>query len=1211
MFKRVTALLIALLALIATAQPRALSSGVVISQVYGGGGNSGATWTNDFIELFNRGAVPVSVGGWSVQYASATGTGAWTATALPAVTLQPGQYLLVQEAQGAGGTTPLPAPDATGTIAMAGGSGKVALVNTTTALSGACPSGTQIVDLVGYGTANCVETAGTAVLTNSTAAIRGAAGCTETDNNSSDFSTGTPTPRNTAFALSPCGSTNPSGSGAADPSSVAAGASSLLTVTVTPGTGPASTGLTVSGNLSQIGGSSTQTFFDDGSNGDVVPGNNVFSFQATVGGGTTAGAKSLPATVADAQGRSGSSSIALTVTGPPLPATPISEIQGSGGMSPYAGSSVTTQGIVTALRSNGFFMQSGPDDVDGLPDTSEGLFVFTSSAPPTIVGAEVSVTGTVVEFIPSADPFQLPLTEISVPTSITQLSTGNPLPAPVTLTTAMLLADAGPDKAANLQQLERFEGMRVAVPSLTVIAPTDGFVNESNATASSSGVFYAVITGTARPFRESGIDLHDPVPAESPVGVPRYDANPERVRIDSDAQVGAPAIDVAAGQTVTGMVGVLGYDFRTYTIFPDPAPSPAIAVSGPATATPVPAPGAQTVTVGSYNLERFFDTVNDPSIGDPVLTAAAFATRLSKASLAIRSGLQSPDVLGVQEAENLSTLQALAQKLNDDAVAAGEVSPLYAAYLEEGNDVGGIDVGFLVKGTTVTVVTVTQEGASAQYVNPVNSQLETLNDRPPLVLEALVQKPGSSVQAITVINNHMRSLNDATGTDDAGRRVRAKRRAQAEFLASLVQSRQTGNPSEKILLIGDFNAFEVNDGYVDSIATIKGTPTAPEVVTLASPDLVNPDLVLVSDSGPAAERYSYVFDGSAQTLDHVLATSSLAAQITGVVHARLNADFPETLRALAGRMERLSDHDPSLAYISLPSVPPPTVNAGADQTAIVNEFGLATFTVSATASGTGTLTFSWTENGSPLAGSNSMSLTLTRSPGQYTYVATVTDSLAQSASDTVVVSVVIPSGVPGPPGPTGPQGPQGAQGPAGATGPVGPAGPVGPQGPGGATGSPGPQGPAGPAGATGPVGPAGAPGPQGVQGPQGAQGPVGPVGPAGSTGLGLVFESVTVTTSGTLALGSGNASMIYLVRVLQGNNSVTVTLPPAASATSRFLTIRRLDSRGRVFVRPQTGESLEGRGRERPQDAIALESRADYVTLVSDGTAWYVFADGR
>src|SRR3989454_1121524 len=121
----------------------AVSTTVVISQVYGGGGNSGATFKNDFIELFNRGSVAVDVTGWSVQYASAAGT-SWAATPLSG-TIQPGQYYLIQEAVGAGGTVILPAPNATGTIAMGATAGKVAIVSTTTPLAGSCPSSATIV----------------------------------------------------------------------------------------------------------------------------------------------------------------------------------------------------------------------------------------------------------------------------------------------------------------------------------------------------------------------------------------------------------------------------------------------------------------------------------------------------------------------------------------------------------------------------------------------------------------------------------------------------------------------------------------------------------------------------------------------------------------------------------------------------------------------------------------------------------------------------------------------------------------------------------------------------------------------------------------------------------------------------------------------------------------------------------------------------------
>lgn len=183
------------------------SSQVVISQVYGGGGNTGATYTHDFIELFNRGTNSVSLNGWSVQYASATGT-SWTKTDLTNVTLAPGQYYLIQQAQGAGGTTPLPTPNATGTTAMSGTAGKVALLNVNTLITAgtSCPTGPTVIDFVGFGTtANCFEGAGaTPAPSNTNAVLRALNGCTDNNTNNADFAAGAPTPRNTASTLNPC-----------------------------------------------------------------------------------------------------------------------------------------------------------------------------------------------------------------------------------------------------------------------------------------------------------------------------------------------------------------------------------------------------------------------------------------------------------------------------------------------------------------------------------------------------------------------------------------------------------------------------------------------------------------------------------------------------------------------------------------------------------------------------------------------------------------------------------------------------------------------------------------------------------------------------------------------------------------------------------------------------------------------------------------------
>ena len=178
---------------------------LVISQVYGGGGNAGATLTNDFIEIYNPGSVAVPVNGWSVQYASSAGT-TWQVTTLSGQ-VEPGQYYLVQESQGTGGTVALPTPDATGTIAMSATSGKVALVSSTTALSGTCPIdavNTTVVDQVSFGTAasKCAaRTNTTATLSNTTAALRRDGGFS--GNLANDFATGAPTPRNSGSNVPP------------------------------------------------------------------------------------------------------------------------------------------------------------------------------------------------------------------------------------------------------------------------------------------------------------------------------------------------------------------------------------------------------------------------------------------------------------------------------------------------------------------------------------------------------------------------------------------------------------------------------------------------------------------------------------------------------------------------------------------------------------------------------------------------------------------------------------------------------------------------------------------------------------------------------------------------------------------------------------------------------------------------------------------------
>ena len=184
-----------------------LQSAILISQVYGGGGNSGALFRNDFIELFNRGNVAVDLTGWSVQYAGAT-SGSWSVTPLGSSSLAPGHYLLIQEGSGGSAGALLPAPDVTGSINLAATAGKVALVSSVTPITGSCPAPGAIVDLVGYGaTANCFEgTAPAAAPSNTLAVQRSGNGCTDSQNNSEDFLTAAPAPRNTAHAPVVCSS---------------------------------------------------------------------------------------------------------------------------------------------------------------------------------------------------------------------------------------------------------------------------------------------------------------------------------------------------------------------------------------------------------------------------------------------------------------------------------------------------------------------------------------------------------------------------------------------------------------------------------------------------------------------------------------------------------------------------------------------------------------------------------------------------------------------------------------------------------------------------------------------------------------------------------------------------------------------------------------------------------------------------------------------
>ncbi|HET6683254.1 MAG TPA: lamin tail domain-containing protein [Gaiella sp.] len=235
--RRALALLVfALLVGGALAVPAAQSASpnVVVSQVYGGGGNAGAPYLNDFVDLFNRGSSAVDVGGWTVQYASAAGA-SWQVTALTG-SIAPGRHYLVGLASGGTVGASLPSADATGTSNLAVSGGKIAVVRDATPLTcgasaGSCSAVGSIADLVGYGGAADYEGSAPAPdLDNTTAATRASDGCTDTDDNATDFSAAAAAPRNSSAPATTCGAEPPPAGGGAESATVDIDIESALSI---------------------------------------------------------------------------------------------------------------------------------------------------------------------------------------------------------------------------------------------------------------------------------------------------------------------------------------------------------------------------------------------------------------------------------------------------------------------------------------------------------------------------------------------------------------------------------------------------------------------------------------------------------------------------------------------------------------------------------------------------------------------------------------------------------------------------------------------------------------------------------------------------------------------------------------------------------------------------------------------------------------------
>jgi uncharacterized protein len=913
-------LLIASAAYAAPSTPSApTASAVRISQVYGGGGNSGATLKNDFIELFNSSTSAVSLAGWSVQYASSAGS-TWQVTALSG-SIAPGAYYLVQEAQGAGGTVDLPTPDATGSIAMSATSGKVALVSDSTALTGTCP--TTVVDFVGYGAANCFEgSAAAPTLTNTTAALRAGSGCQDTDSNSADFASGTPDPRNSSSPINSCGvelapsvtSTTPADQATNVP--VTANITVFFSEPVTLA-GPGWLDITC-------------TFSGSHNTGGLTGGDTIFTFNPDT---DFAQSESCTATVFASQvtdqdtddppdNMTADYVWSFTTAAPPCTATPtaIGLIQGTGAaFDPAYGGTQTVRGVVVgdyegaspALR--GFYIQNPPSADDDDPTTSDGIFIYESdNADRVSLGQLVQVTGNVSE---NQDQTQISSTSVEI--------------CPPTQEAMPLANVTLPFSSADF--LERYEGMLVLLPQTLYV--TEHFqLGRFGQVVMSSGVRLQQPTAVVAPGApalalQAANDLNRLIVDDA-----LNNQNPDPILFGRNGNPLSAGNTLRGGDTATGLSGVLTYTWsgnsasgNAYRVRPINAWGGYVNFQ-PANPRPeaAPDPGG-TVRVAGMNLLNFFntfdgipDTVDNctngvggtPTDCRGADTPEEFARQWPKTVAAIvKTGA---DVIAFSEIENDgygpdSAIRFLVDKLND-ATAAGMYAFIDAdAGAGQVNALGldAIKVGLLYKPGRVTPVGTTAALNTATFVNGGDA---VLRNRPALA-QAFEQADG---ERFIVLANHLKSKGSACEVPDAGdgqgncNVVRTN--AVSEMLAWLATD-PTGTGEEDVLIMGDLNSYARED----------------PITTLEAGGYIN---LIRKYGGDAA--YGYVFDGQWGYLDHALASDSLVRQVKGVAEYHINADEPSVLDyntdfKSAGQIAslyaldefRMSDHDAVLVGLRL------------------------------------------------------------------------------------------------------------------------------------------------------------------------------------------------------------------------------------------------------------------------------------------------------
>ena len=698
------------------------------------------------------------------------------------------------------------------------------------------------------------------------------------------------------FSLTPAANnTAPSGSGAANPSTVIAGNLTLLTVAVTPGANPSSSGITVFGDLSAIGGAATQALLDNGMSGDTTSGDNIFSFQATVAPATSTGPKSLPISIGDAQSRTGTATISLNIFDPAL-VTHIHDIQGAAHISPKNGQPVSNVlGIVTARRSNGFYMQEAPADSNDA--TSEGVFVFTSTAPTVGVGDAAVVGGTVTEFrAGGVSSENLSVTEISAPT-VAVLSSGNALPPPIVLgsggrvpPTTVIEDDATGDVETSgvfdpasdgIDFYESLEGMRVQVNSPVAVGPTSS--NREIPVLGDNGAGAAIRT------------------TRGGIVVRMADFNPERIILD-DGISGGPTIPIVnvGDHFDAPAVGVIDYSFGNYKL---EVSAPLNVVSGNLTQeTSAPANAGQ-LAVATFNVEN--------------LAPADGPAKFNTLAGIIVNNLKAPDIVALEEiqdnsgAANDGTVDATTtyNMLIAAITAAGGPSYQFRQIdpvdVQDGGQPGGnIRQGFLFRvdrglsfidrpgGTALAATTVISSGVDTHLllspgrIMPANSAFTS--SRKPLAGEFMFDG-----HKLFVIANHFNSK----GGDQSlygrfqppARSSETRRHQQAQLVHDFVQSILAADPGAAVVVLGDLNDFE----FSDTLTTLAAGVLHDLISTL-----------------PPSERYTYVFEGNSQALDHILLSDYLKVRSFAYDVVHVNAEFAT----------QVSDHEPQVVRLSFGDV---------------------------------------------------------------------------------------------------------------------------------------------------------------------------------------------------------------------------------------------------------------------------------------------------